>query len=63
MIICCSFFENFVGLLLSSIYISVFYYYTPIAEKFNVWGKIGAAGAFSAALIAYTMVCMKSCAG
>ena len=47
---------NFMGLLLSIIYISIFYFYTPLKQKIAVWGKIGMAGAFAAALIAYTIV-------
>jgi len=45
---------NLFGSLLSVFYILVFYYYTPIKDKFSVWTKIGAAGAFAAAMIAYT---------
>ena len=47
---------NFMGLLLSIIYICIFYFYTPLKQKIAVWGKIGMAGAFAAALIAYTFV-------
>lgn len=47
---------NFMGLLLSIIYISIFYFYTPLKQKIAVWGKIGMAGSFTAALIAYTIV-------
>lgn len=47
---------NFMGLFLSIIYISIFYFYTPLKQKIAVWGKIGMAGAFASALIAYTIV-------
>jgi hypothetical protein len=50
------YFKNLIGVMLSAIYISTFYFYTPINEKPGVWLKIGAAGAFSAALIGYTRV-------
>jgi hypothetical protein len=45
-----------IGVALSFIYIAAFYFYTPINEKFSVWLKIGAAGAVSAAIVAYTKV-------
>lgn len=50
---------NFMGLFLSIIYISIFYFYTPLKQKIAVWGKIGMAGAFAAALIAYTIVIVQ----
>ena len=30
--------------------------YTPLNDKFNVWLRVGAAGAFSAVMVAYTKV-------
>ncbi|KAG5673454.1 hypothetical protein PVAND_003500 [Polypedilum vanderplanki] len=45
---------NMIGVILSVIYITAFYIYTPIEEKFNVWFKVGLAGAFSAIMIGYT---------
>ena len=47
---------NLIGLILSVIYVFVFNFYTPADQKLSVWGKVGAAGAFTAAIIAYTMV-------
>jgi len=46
---------NIIGFLLSALYICAFYYYTPINQKLSVWAKIGAAGAFSCAIIVYSM--------
>ncbi|XP_070503995.1 sugar transporter SWEET1-like [Chironomus tepperi] len=45
---------NLIGVILSAVYISIFYMYTPLNDKFNVWLRIGAAGAFSAVMVAYT---------
>lgn len=45
---------NLIGVALSAIYISVFYMYTPLNDKFNVWLKVGTAGAFSAMMVGYT---------
>lgn len=45
---------NFFGLFLNIIYLMVFYIYTPGPEKIEVWAKFGYAGAFSAAIVAYS---------
>lgn len=38
------------------IYVTLFYIYTPAKDKLAVWGKIGLAGAFIAAVVSYTIV-------
>ncbi len=47
---------NFVGAVLGVIYMCIYYFYTPIEDKFTVWYKIGAGFAFAASCIAYTSV-------
>lgn len=42
--------------MLSGIYVSAYYFYTPIDDKVGVWLKIGAGGAFCAAVVGYTKV-------
>lgn len=47
---------NFIGLFLSISYLAIFYIYTPIEEKFSLWGKMGLGFAFVAVAIGYTNV-------
>ena len=47
---------NIFGYALSVIYTCVFYYYTPMDQKLNVWSKMGMAAAFAACLIGYTQI-------
>jgi len=44
---------NFIGFALSVIYCLIYYWYTPNAQKTQVWGKFGIGGALVAAIIAY----------
>jgi solute carrier family 50 protein (sugar transporter) len=46
---------NLLGIALNVIYLTVFYIYTPTKDKLGVWGKIGLAGAFIAAVVSYTI--------
>lgn len=44
---------NLIGFALSTIYCVIYYWYTPNEDKTKIWGKLGMAGAFTAALLAY----------
>lgn len=46
---------NLIGVSLNMIYVTLFYIYTPAKDKLAVWGKIGLAGAFIAAVVSYTI--------
>lgn len=44
---------NFIGLALSIVFVGIFYYYTPNAQKNAVWRSTGVAGAVASAILAY----------
>lgn len=48
--------KHYLHVLSSQIYVTLFYIYTPAKDKLAVWGKIGLAGAFIAAVVSYTIV-------
>lgn len=47
---------NFLGLALNTLYISVYYIYTPKEELGAVWKQFGYTGAFVAAILAYAAI-------
>lgn len=44
---------NFMGLALSVLFLSIFYWYTPNQQKNAVWRSIGIGGAIASAVVAY----------